>query len=78
MPSRNNARNNGQGGYRHGSPHNTGNTAPLQLGQGARNAATAHQPLTVYQPNNGTPPAPASAGGTVEPLAHNRGETGPS
>ena len=57
-------RNNGQGDYQHGSPHDTGNTARPQLGQDARNTGTAPQPLTVHQPNNGTPPAPASAGGT--------------
>ena len=62
-PPRNNWNNNGQGNYNQNSP-NSGNNAPLQLGQDARNTGSAPQSLTVYQPNQGTPPAPASAAGT--------------
>ena len=61
-PSKKYFRKNGKGDYQHGSPHNNGNTALLQLGQYARNTGIAPRSLTVYQPNNGTPPAPASAG----------------
>ena len=54
---------NEQGNYNYGSSSNAGGHAPL-LGQDARNAGNMPQSLTVYQPNNGTPPAPASAAGT--------------
>ena len=47
----------------YGSSSNVGSHAPL-LGQDARNAGTMRQSLTVYQPNNGTSPAPVSAAGT--------------
>ena len=50
-PSRNYLRNTGRGDYQQGSPHNNGNTAPLQRGQDARNTGTAPQYLAVYQPN---------------------------
>ena len=63
-PPRNNSRNNGQDNHNYGSSPNAGSHASLQLGQDARNAGNTPRSLTVYQPINGTPPAPVSVAGT--------------
>ena len=63
-PPQNTSRNNGRSNYNYGSSSNAGAHAPLLLGQGAQNTRNMLQSLTLYQPNNGTPPAPSSAAGT--------------